>query len=273
MTTKKVFGLKFHSQVWRILVSENDYLLVETRDTDKKEAFFSCFNLLSMKSMFTNIQFEENYWVGVEKFFNDILLLHGYGKPDMPGHKGIIAYNVTDKKIIWQNTDLSYLFIYDGYVYAYIQQFEGRVYYKINLKTGDTAEKLNLTNEEINSLRQKSFDEESYSNYVFPEFLNEESPDEIKKILKKESEGKTIVGDIEFAKKNDFLCFNFHYKSADNMLTNKFFCSSLKKNKIFFTEILNQGVLYPAPDSFFIYKNLLLFIKNKLELCIYQLED
>lgn len=274
MKAKNVYAYKSGNQIWRLLISENDYLLIEARDTDKKEAFFNCIDLSSMKNLFTNIQFKENYWIGVEKFYKNILLLHGYGKPDMPGHKGIIAYDVIEKKIVWQNNDLSFLFLFNDNVYAYIQQFEGRVYYKIDLASGDKTEKLELTNDEINSLRQKSMEAENYSNYIFPEFLNlEDSNDKAKNIISKEIGKKNLVGETELAIKNDFLCFNFHYKSTDGSLINQFYCYNSRKGKSLFSEILNKGVSFPAPDSFFIYKNLLLFIRDKSEVCIYQLED
>ena len=99
MKIKKSLHYKSQNQIWRLLISENDYLLIETRDTNNKEVFFNCFDLNKSQKLFLNMQFEEKYWLGIEKFHKNILLLHRFTKPDMPDHKGIIAFDVVQKKL------------------------------------------------------------------------------------------------------------------------------------------------------------------------------
>lgn len=274
MKIKKTREFKSQNQIWRLLISSEDYLLIETRDTNKKEVFFNCFDLNKNKSLFLNKQFEEKYWIGIEKFHKNILLLHRFSKPDMPDHKGIIAFDILQEKIIWRNDDLTFLFNDEESVYCYIRKFEGRNYFKIDLLSGNKIEAIDLSNDEINLLRQKSLENEDFSNYVFPSFWNDKNASSvINELVSENVNNAAIIGDIEFAEKNDFLFFNFHSKSDDGFLVNKFFCYNISKRKILIDKILNTKVSYPTPDSFFIYRNLLIFIKDKSEVFIYKFEQ
>ena len=46
MKLKKTFSFTDKNQIWRLLISETDKLLIETRDLEKKEVFFHCYDLL-----------------------------------------------------------------------------------------------------------------------------------------------------------------------------------------------------------------------------------
>jgi len=120
-------------------------------------------------------------------------------------------------------------------------------------------------------LRQKSTAKEDFSDYTFPAFWDDKNCDSlINELIQNKIKNQSLVGDVEFAVKNDLLCFNFHCKSDDMLLINKFICYNIEKGKVLIDEIINAGVSYPAPDSFFIYKNLLIFLKDKSEVFIYK---
>jgi len=273
MKIKKSLHYKSQNQIWRLLISENDYLLIETRDTNNKEVFFNCFDLNKSQKLFLNMQFEEKYWLGIEKFHKNILLLHRFTKPDMPDHKGIIAFDVVQKKIIWQNDDLTFLFLDDESVFGFVRKFEGRIHYKFDLLSGQNIEQLDFSNDKINSFRQTALKKEDFSNYIFPSFWDDKNADTLlNEFIQSSIISKDIVGNIEFAVKNDFLCFNFYFKSDDRFLINKFICYNIPRRKLLIDKIINTEVSYPAPDSFFIYKNLIIFLKDKLEIYIYKFE-
>ena len=52
---KKHIRFKDGSQVWRILISPTGNLIIETRDTEKKEAYFSCYKLESGLKRFLRV--------------------------------------------------------------------------------------------------------------------------------------------------------------------------------------------------------------------------
>jgi len=273
MKLKKILNYKSENQVWRILISDADYLIIENRNSEKKQVYFNCFNLVNRKEIFSGLQLAETYWIGIEKVLSKTILFHGFAKPDMPAHKGIIAFNIDTQKIIWENPNYNFLFFWENKIYCFIQKFEGREYFTVDSLTGNFIEDLNLSDNEINELRKRASSNDDYSSYIFPQFLNSASTTaEIKNHINRFTEGQKIMGEVEFAFTKDLLVFNYHSEVSKNNLVNNLFCYNISKEKILLNEIINRNVFYPAPDSFFIYKNLLIFVKDKTEVMVYELE-
>lgn len=272
MKLKKHIGYKSGNQIWRILISSKDYLILETRNTDAKQVFFCSFDIHKGKKIFLERQFDEKYWIGIEKVHEGIIYFHGFAKPDMPGHRGIIAFDIDMQKIIWENKQYTFLFLYNEKIYCFVQKFESRDYYVVDSRTGSFIEQLNLSEQEVNELRKKAADEENYSDYSFPLFVNESTDAEHSQIINKFTKEKKIIGDIEYVAQNNFFVCNFHEETDKNNLINHLICYSMKEQKILLNEIINHNTLYPAPDSFFLYKNLLIFVKDKKEVVLYKIE-
>lgn len=273
MKLKKHINYKSNNQVWRILISAKNHLIVENRNTELKQVYFNCFDLQAGKKVFVEKQFDETYWIGIEKVVDDIIFFHGFAKPDMPGHKGISAFSIDEQKIIWKNNQYTFLFLYQDKIYCFVQKFEGRDYYVVDSKTGEFIEQVNLSDEEINQLRRKAAESENYSDYLFPIFQNESSEKDFINIISDFTKSRKIIGDIEYVHYKDLLIFNFHEEISKNNLINNLICFEISKKKIFLKEIINVNVAYPAPDSFFIYKNFLIFVKDKMQVFVYKIEQ
>ena len=99
MEIKKLYSYKSEKQIWRILISGSDKLILETRDLNTKEVFFNCLFIENGKSIFSNLQLDEKCWIGIEDIYKGIIFFHYFPKPDMPHHKGIIAFDITAQKI------------------------------------------------------------------------------------------------------------------------------------------------------------------------------
>jgi hypothetical protein len=110
MKIKKLYEFTHKRQLWRILPTNTGKLLIEERDTQLKEAYFNCLEIDKGKKIFENIQLEEKFWIGIESVYRDIIFFHKYLKPDMPAHKGIIAFDINSASILWENMDYNFLF-------------------------------------------------------------------------------------------------------------------------------------------------------------------
>jgi len=274
MKIKKKYSYSDGNQVWRIKLTDTDKLLIETRNTEEKETLFHCLNLTNGKSIFTNQQMDEKYWLGVEAIYNDVILFHKFAKPDMPGHKGIFAFDINTQNILWENENYAFLFILEGNIYAYQERFEGRRYFTIDIETGELVEDLGDNPININNLRDLANSELDYSNYIFPEFYYGSTPNPINdELINSETEILTITGNVEFAQYGNFLLFNYHSKSKNKGLTNTLVVFNLIKKKIILKDILNINLNAFAPDSFFIYKNILILIKEKNRVIVYELSE
>ncbi|MGE5429913.1 MAG: DUF4905 domain-containing protein [Syntrophomonadaceae bacterium] len=270
MEVKKKYSFTNNRQLWRILLSESNKLIVEDRDTSEKQAFFNCLEASTGEEIFRNFQLEEKFWVGIEVIYKDIIYFHKYAKPDMPGHKEIIAFDIMKQKILWHLDNLSFQFIHDDKVYAFRQKFEGWDFFSLDYRTGEIIEELGNDAEKVNAIRDSIDEMEKYRGYLFPETFHEDKTEdiEIKQIIKQIIEDREVAGNVEYIRYGRLLLFSFYARVFETSLVNRFLCADLVSGKIIFEDVLNANANAFVPDSFFMKGNLVFLLKEKKELIV-----
>ena len=273
MKIKKKYTHNNKRQIFRLIPTDTSKLIIEERDTEKKQAYFNCLQIDNGKKIFTNLQLDEKYWLGIESVQNDIIFFHTFAKPDLPQHKGVIAFDINSKKIIWENKFLTYLFIKDDRVYAFQQGFENRQYVSLNCLTGEKIEELGSDSDSINIMRKETEAAKDYSSYCFPSMfslssLENQTAFEIINDLQK---NRKLSGEIEYVLFNNLLMFNFHKINEDGSLSNIFNAVDLFSRKHILEVSLNSSTHAFAPDSFFVKDNLLFLLIERIQLKVYKL--
>ncbi|MCZ6702237.1 MAG: DUF4905 domain-containing protein [Ignavibacteria bacterium] len=273
MNLKKKYIHNNNRQIFRLIPTDTDKIIIEERDTNEKQAYFNCLYIESGKKILKNLQLDEKFWVGIEAVYNDVIFFHKFQKPDMPHHRGIIAYDIEKKKKIWENLENTFLFIKDDKVYSFQQNFDGREFFTLNYTTGEMIEELGNDSSSINLLREKVIASEDFSAYIFPTIFDssEVINQDVNEWLIKLKENHLISGKIEFALKDNLLMFNFHEINADNSLNNKFKAVDLLKGKYIFETTLNFSTNAFVPDSFFVKDNLLFLLIERKKLGVYNI--
>jgi hypothetical protein len=272
MKLKKNIKFKDGNQVFRILVSGNDKLVIETRDTESKEAFYHVMDLNTGKKVFRDFQLDEKFWVGIEKIVDDTILFHKYAKPDMPGHSGIIAVSINEKKILWQDDNAEFIAARNDRIYCSRKSFGFTEFIALNISTGEELEKLGRDEKIAERLKAEADSSEDYSDYIFPEKFNAESADKtVESTILGYIKNLDITGDIEYSVAGDLLITNFHYLSDNQAITNRLIAFDNSTQKELLNIVLIQNAAMFVPDSFFIYKNSLILIKEKKEVFTYKI--
>ncbi len=272
MKLKKNIKFKDGNQVFRILVSANDKLVIETRDTEAKEAFYHVLDLNTGKKIFRNFQLDEKFWLGIEKIVDDTIIFHKYAKPDMPGHNGIIAVGINEKQILWQNDNAEFIAAENDKIYCARKSFGLTEIVAVNLSTGQELEILGRDEKIAERLKEKADNSEDYSDYIFPEkFFTDSANADIESTILKYTQDLEITGEIEYSFSGDLLVANFHYRSDDQSLTNRIIAVDYSTNRELLNTVLNSDAVMYVPDSFFIYKNSLILIKEKKEVFTYKI--
>ena len=273
MKLKKKYVHNNKRQIFRLLPTNTGKLIIEERETEKKQAYFNCLKIDSGKKIFKNLQFDEKFWLGIEAVNDDIIFFHRFTKPDMPQHNGIIAFDINEQKIIWQDDVKTFLFIKDQKVYAFQQMFEDRKHFKLDHKTGETVEELGSDSVSINNLREEVIASEDFSGYLFPQKLGSSIiiNEAANQLLKGLRETHPISGNIEYVLKDNLLLFNFHEINRDNSLKNIFKAVDLSKGKYILEETLNSHTSAYAPDSFFIKNYLLFLLIERIKVGVYEI--
>ena len=251
-----------------MLISETDKLIVEERDPKTKEVFFSCYDLSTKAKIFSNFQFEEKSWIGIEALEQDIILFHFYLKPDMPQHKGFFAYDIIQKKILWKNDLLTYFFSDNEKIVAFQQQFEGRFYVEIDLLNGEVLRDLGEDYTYVNSLKAEAQTKKSYADYLFPEIFNPLNDDPRFDCIRNTVSGFSFSGQVEYFQNGEYLLFTFHEKK-DEKFTQHFYICSITNGSLFYSDVLNKNIPNYAVDSFFLYKKFLFLLKEKQSIEIF----
>jgi hypothetical protein len=273
LSIKKLYSYKSSRQVWRILVSGSDKLLIETRDVSTKDVYYNCFVLESGEKLFTDLQLEEKYWLGVEAFEEDVILFHTFPKPDMPQHRGITAFNVLLQKVLWQNNEYSYLFQMEGKVYGFQQGFEEKHFAAFDLTSGKLIEDFGNDFKKINSLRAEADSKKNWDVYIFPQILSDdENNPRIRNIISEQIKNIDIDGEVEYNIAGNILLFNYHIKNSDGSFTNKFSAVDIQNGSVVLSEILNENIKSLLADSFFVFKNYLFLLRGKDEVLVYGME-
>jgi len=275
MKLKKLYKHDSKKQIWRILPTSNNKVVIEERDIKTKEVFFSCLEINSGKKLFREFQLDEKNWIGIETVYNDLIYFHKYGKPDMPMHKGIFAFDISSKSVLWQNDNYVFAFVYEDRVYCYQQRFENRIFFALDYLTGNVVEDFGSDVSTINLLKEKVDEEFWQQNYLFPEYFNRnDSVTNIhQKYIQKVLDENVIKGEVSFMKIKDLLLFNYHEISKSNTYSNIFTTVDLSKNKILLQETLDKNLVNLMPDSFFVKDNFLFLIVDKTKLFVYQIKE
>ncbi len=254
-------------QIWRLIPTDTEKLIIEDRNTSSKEVFFNCLDINTGKEIFVDLQLDEKFWVGIESITNDIIYFHKFIKPDMPQHAGIIAFDIMTKKIIWQNNNYSFLFILDNKIYAYQTVFEGKHFFILDCNTGEMLNDLGEDAASVNLLRDKSLNSFGYENYLFPEPFNSQDPS-LKEFIYSFKQQHTVAGRLECIVTGDAFLFNYHEVKADGNLQNRFMAIDIFTKKVIFEETLNSGSKVFMPDSFFVKDKLIFLLKEKDSLIV-----
>lgn len=268
---QKLFSYSQDLNIWRILISELEQVIIEERDINKKEVFFSCIELESGKPVWKNKTFEnEKFWIGIEGTKSKYLFLHMFEKPDMPTHKKILTVDLTSGDLAWKNDDLTFYGFDDDFVYAFNKKLDSREFFKLKIVNGEMI--ASLGDEEEAKVILDNLPEYDYSKYKFSNTVGENPDFQFQReIIKKVIGENKFLSLCEFIETDKYLVFNYYDKVAQWSLVNRLVVFNKSEEAPLMIETVNSSTPAPVPDSFFLYKNFLIFIKDKKELNVYSL--
>ncbi len=267
---KKEYSYKSKNQIWRIIPAGHDMLVIEERDVEKKKAFFSCIKISSGQKILTRFQLDEKFWIGIEDAADGIIFFHKFLKPDLPYHKGIIAFDIASAEILWEVENQSFLFLNGNNLYSYQMQFEGRNFFVLNPKTGELISELGNNAPEVNRIRANSTKDSFYDAFSFPQKFSSISKDDPTslKIIQKVKEDDLVAGSIDYIISKNVLLLSYHTVNNDGSLKNKIKAIEIEPEKVIFEETLNSAARAFIPDSFFVIDDRLFLLKEKSALLV-----
>ena len=255
--------------IWRILFSDQSRIIGESRSQEKKAASFFCLDEQTGKPEWEDLRLDEPWWIGIEAVVGNTLLLHTYTAPDMPEHRGIQAFDIETGKLRWSNDEATFWFGVGDRLFGYRDFFERRVGYEIDLQTGEVTKTYDDSLQELHDLRGQLPAGQSGQELKFPEILQaDEGEPKVRTLVNRVTRSGRIVGNVEFVEEEDLVSFNFHVGSGKPAsetpaLENHLMVYRVSSGKKLFSDVIGRNLKAYVPDSFFIRRPRLFYIKDQ----------
>jgi hypothetical protein len=258
--------------LWRLFCARSGRLIGECRDQERKTATFFCLDERTGVPLWKNLRLEESWWVGIEAVIGDVLILHTYAKPDMPQHRGIHAFDVATGSPRWRNDDCTFWFSVRDRAYAYRDLFEKRVGYEFDVFSGAVLRTFEESLDELGALKAESSGNQDLEGVVLPEpFDRESSGAGLQQLFDRALRGAVPTGSVDFATSKDIVAFSYYLPARRGRGEKPAFENHLQVYRSpdgvrLFSEVINENLAFPVPDTFFIRGPRLLFLKNQQSL-------
>lgn len=251
------FSHSFSGTVWNTLVlPEEKVLILEIRDHEKRQVTFSALRYTDNIMLWRAVKLEEPWWVGLAAASQNIIIFTIYLDTANPDKKGILAYGLTDQKLLWWNNDFS------------LTSTVGNTVIGISSKYGVKEVTLDLkTGLEIKEMPQSPAELEP--SILKPVQYTEGTPhfETLKTFLGRKLNLTPLVA-LEYLELDAFIFVSYYV--AEGELVNYLLVMS-SDGKVLLHEKLDEHLKGIGLDTFFILSGCVIFVRNKRELVSYSL--
>lgn len=245
--------------LWRVIFSHSGTIVCEERNTDDKIVTFSCIDSRSGNAHWGNKDFGEKWWIGIEGITDSRLYLHGFRKPDMPEHLGIICADLQSGDVLWKNMNCSFLTMHHSDLYGFKDLFERRVYYMIDQQSGSVIKELHTLPAAVEENIQLE-----KTDFMFPQPMVHEQNDMLREIIT--GTDRVQLAEVVSTERHHIVnVYTLHPDPAMGLKNRLFIIDSATKKKVY-SDVLNGSTPYPVPDSFFMDGNRVYYIKERRSL-------
>jgi hypothetical protein len=131
------FSQTFPGAIWSTLVvPQQNLLILEVRDEDKREVRFSAFDYLQNSFRWKDLLLEEPWWIGLTAVSENILLLHLYQNTENPDEKSLMAFDILKQKVLWHLKDFAFSYL-EGNAVVGMQSKPEILARTLDLRTGE----------------------------------------------------------------------------------------------------------------------------------------
>jgi len=242
-----ILSEKFDGIIWKIEVNEKfDWMAIESRTLESRKTSFSVINYETGAVLIKEKIFQEPWNLNLAYIAEKNLIITACGQQGSPESKGIISVNIEDSKVLWEHYNLSLNNVCDEGLQVFDSRINPRRYAWINHIDGE-----NITvNNKLKHSSGTLIHPEHSTIFEIPEF-----------ILTGE-----IAGDMSVLIAQDTTIISFHEKFCNNFQQRLLV---YQDDTILLDEILIRDIQKLQPESFFMQKNHLFYIRNKNEIVSY----
>ena len=255
--------------IWRLVPARSGELVGEARNQETKRVSFFALDGNTGVPLWQNLTLDEQWWIGIEDIAAGVVLLHKFASPDMPQHRGIIAIDLRTGSPLWSNEELTFWFANDASVYAHKMLFEKRIASELDVHTGQTVREFGEDLEPTLFVKREEAIRSNQDGLQFPEIGEFDRIDpSIAGMMKKELSAADVRGPVEYARMDKFLLMNYHIPAQESseerpLLDNQLKIFNAVSGTVLYCDTIVHNSPAPVPDSFFVRKGTVHFIKDQ----------
>lgn len=250
------FSQVFDGVIWTTKVSsENEVMVLEIRDSQRKEVRFSAFDLAAAKFLWKDKLMDEAWWISLAAASDKIVLFTLYTDTNNPDKKATIACNLLTAELVWWENDFSISSVSGTFVVGFSEKY-GRRELVLDLNTGKTVQ-------------APPFFAKIPERSVRPQqFLEGHAYFDTVKTFFNRKFNLLPIRALEYLEYDSLIFISCYLQ--ENELTNYLFIISSDGN-LLLKEKLNEHLKGIGLDTFFILSGCVFFVKNKVELVCYKI--
>lgn len=251
-----------------LLDEQGEVLILEIRENDHHQVSFTAIDLKSGTVLWDGLEFDENWWVGMTTIVKGILLLHTYVDNSDPEPKGLIAFDIQQKKVCWIHNDFTYLNVQENKVLGVTLIDQDKQYQAIDLLDG---EKHTIEEEQFFQLNLSlKKDSESSLETKYPLHYKEGTSyfETCKNYLYNRLHLQAVKA-IEYLEVKNRIIISYYTGNATTLVNYLLVMDS--EGGILYNEIIQENINAVGLETFFIVKNQVIFVKEKNEIFSYNL--
>ncbi|WP_295771134.1 DUF4905 domain-containing protein [uncultured Mucilaginibacter sp.] len=250
-TFKLLVAEHFAGEVWRM---EVDYvthtLLAEIRNIEDRAVSFASIDLKNGKTNFKNYTVDEKWLTGIETAYNGVLLLHFYENTASPAHKGLTAIEAATGKLLWYNFNLTFDHLSSNGPIVFDSRFQPATYSLLNIDNGVALRKFNSNDDLVVD-----------NQIIVPQTIP--MPANLPKLPSESNHNN-----VHYLEYNNWIIVSLHSLWAGQLKQSLYL---VKDGVLIFEDILNTNIQKLQPEAFVLYRNQLIYLKDKVEIKVLNL--
>ena len=239
---------QFSGIIWHLEIDEiNELLLLEIRKAEDRSVSFSSVNLSTGYINFKNFTTPERWLTGMESAYNGVLLLHYYQSETGPAHKGLMAVDALTAEVLWTN----YAYTFDHLSSDGLIVFDARIQppklLQVDVKSGSVR------------VNHKPSAGRLANSIIWPGLIAGDAlPAPFTNI-------QAVENTTYYLKYNNYKIVSLHALKEGHL--SQSLCIA-EGNEIIYEDLLNSDIQKIQPEAFILYKNHLIYIKDKSRLIV-----
>jgi hypothetical protein len=253
--------------IWKLKLADDHIIVGESRNIESRTMSLFSIDSATGTPVLSNRSFDEPWWIALEMTIGSIAILHSYPRPDLPTALGAIAIDVRTGESLWSNQSVRV--ICGAHEIALVQRggsVETPEYELVDLRTGVTLES-EVSLERAIEFQNACSTVDLWTDWVGPDVIDEhdDSTRELRRVVDDSIPDRR--GPIEALTIGTTTIAAVHARSrasSQSMLNNNVDAHLLvvEDNRIQSRLVMSTSAPAPSADSFFVWGDMLLFVRD-----------